>query len=217
VTAVVYYALSVLIVVGLAFFLGCSRVNTRGSDPDSASKPAVTQNAAEERGPVGAMCYKTMPAPRSTEACDYVCPKCGEKTHWAMDEVRADVDELAELRRLTKEITKIKIRLDESEFCGNCGHASSRPLARLLVWAHGTDSPPKTVRHITPYMLRALADYDNGRLAPLGVEPRSDMGSPEHREYTGRANQWQMVADFLDKPELMTPTTESTGTGDSDR
>jgi len=96
----------------------------------------------------GAMCYD-MAAPPST--ADYVCPKCGEKTVYALGEPPASFDlprrvewELPACRRLIGQIPVAWVTLDESQFCGKCSPGIGAPEIVLVVRIPGEAEPHRT-------------------------------------------------------------------------
>ena len=87
------------------------------------------------------MCYKVAGPP---DRLDFTCPVCGEKTLYAMEEnngTRKLDNSLSRLiqydiqtcRRLVKEITGVKLTLDESQFCGHCNPVISDPKLILIL------------------------------------------------------------------------------------
>jgi hypothetical protein len=78
--------------------------------------------------PLGAMCYK-MAAP--LDRIEYICPVCGERTLY--NSYFDDIDNLYDYHALVKQITKIEVKLDESQFCKKCSKNITEPHFCLLV------------------------------------------------------------------------------------
>jgi hypothetical protein len=90
-----------------------------------AKQPSVNNKPVE---PLGAMCYEVA---TPLERIEYICPVCGEKTLYYSD--YDDVDNLRDYRALVKQITKIEVKLDESQFCKKCSKNITDPHFCLLV------------------------------------------------------------------------------------
>jgi len=101
-----------------------------------AGKPAPKELA------MGAMCYEVVAPP---SRIDYVCPTCGEKTLYALEDSSGettrdlqwrtinDIQGLESLRRLAQQIKKLDITLDESQFCKHCRPDVIEPKLGLIV------------------------------------------------------------------------------------
>jgi hypothetical protein len=89
-------------------------------------KSSANNNSPAEL--LGAMCYK-MAAP--LQRIEYICPVCGERTLYDLN--YNDVDNLYDYRALVKQITKIEVKLDESQFCKKCSKNITDPHFCLLV------------------------------------------------------------------------------------
>ena len=120
---------------------------------------------------MGAMCYKIAGPPTRF---DYVCPACGEKTLYVMDtadeEARRQFQNVAwkfrdmeTLRRLTQQIDKLDVRLDELEFCTHCSSKTESPKVALVI--QYPDQPkPIWVWDVTPNDLLMLKAFADGQL-----------------------------------------------------
>ncbi len=136
---------------------------------------------------VGAMCYEPMMAPGRVE---YVCPKCGKRTVYAITEPAAGpearqadpgtgwhLQEVAEARRLVGEIKGLDVRLDESELCRACSPAASEPRMAIIV-RHPNGKGPHRFRGVSTDDLRLLAEFMEGktkhRLSNDGERPMKE-------------------------------------------
>ncbi|MHC4292457.1 MAG: hypothetical protein ACYSTR_09635 [Planctomycetota bacterium] len=94
------------------------------------------------RGP-GAMCYAV--GPGGLRRSDYICPDCGEKTLYAIEDSASDraidqhLENLSNLRdmdacrRLAHTIYTLDITLDESQFCSHCADDHDAPELGLII------------------------------------------------------------------------------------
>ena len=151
------------IVVGITFFLAFNSgqnvkaqanpldsviaESTQSAEPDNTmSKEAIInrlKKLAESPAPtnlnMGAMCYKMAGPP---DRIEYVCPVCGEKTLYASDKnnvvnysVIQFIDrDLGPCRIIAKSITKVKITLDETQFCRKCDPKAKNPALCLTIY-----------------------------------------------------------------------------------
>jgi hypothetical protein len=102
----------------------------------------IARKPAPKKLAMGAMCYKVAGPP---SRIDYVCPTCGEKTLYALEDSSdktkrdiqwkaiSDIQELESLRRLAQQIKKLDISLDESQFCKHCRPDVIEPKLGLIV------------------------------------------------------------------------------------
>lgn len=162
---------AVLIIVALLFIIlmvfGCSRNTTNSGDHED--KPPVVreesdtpmtraqiaqklQELANSKPPkdlsMGAMCYSMMAPPDKAE---YVCPRCGDKTLYSGAHAGIVNSQLPYQRRLVnaishgdseKQISKLTMELDETEFCSKCCVGSvSDPKAELVIRYRGEEKP----------------------------------------------------------------------------
>jgi len=153
-----FLIIAILIVTGV-FFAGCSRKAPGGSTgrttidvniPDGQffSKQDIEKQLEEikkapapENLKIGAMCYVVIEPPKRT---DYVCPNCGEKTLYAKIStidpnenflwiISEKLYDLEECKKLVKQIEKITIALDESQFCKHCSPDIQEPNLGLII------------------------------------------------------------------------------------
>ncbi|MCY3019216.1 MAG: hypothetical protein NTW87_09350 [Planctomycetota bacterium] len=116
---------------------------------------------------IGAMCYEPMAAPNTA---DYVCPKCGQKTLYALAdsgseqrkatwEVMARItNELPACRRAAKEISGLAVELDESQFCKQCSPDVTKPQLVLVV-KYPDQAAPHRVTGVTADDLRLVKEF----------------------------------------------------------
>ncbi len=126
---------------------------------------------------MGAMCYE-MVAPLNR--VDYVCPACGEKTLYAIDDSADDaasqrhwqvtwnLSELDACRRLVSQIDNLDMTLDESQFCNHCSPHTEVPKLGLVIRYPDQPEPHRVwdVSQTDLIMLDAAAD---GKLKYKGV------------------------------------------------
>jgi len=91
------------------------------------------------REPEG-MCYSSPPP---MERVEYICPVCGEKTVYHTS-FSYDFDNLQNYRDKVNRITKIDVKLDESQFCRKCTPKQSQREFRLLVKYNNAKKAHKT-------------------------------------------------------------------------
>jgi hypothetical protein len=117
----------------------------------------------------GAMCYKVaMPSERH----EYICPTCGEKTLYAKDDgdrtknikdlawtLHRDLDLC---RRIVREIRKISVKLDESQFCRKCKPDVEAPQLELVV-TYEEDVEPHRAKGVRPDDLLLIKDFVEGK------------------------------------------------------
>jgi hypothetical protein len=149
-----YIAIAIAIFL-LAILAGCSGIKgsalSKGSKSDSSAiaetkssqrddirqrLQKLTDSKAPKIRKVYAMCYATL---ISKENFEYVCPKCGEKT--VFEYGFGFAKELEACRRAVKTIKKLKIELDESQFCRKCSPDVKEPYLVLLVYYKGEEEP----------------------------------------------------------------------------
>lgn len=121
---------------------------------------------------VGAMCYDIAGPP---ERIDYVCPVCGEKTLYVMErtadgqidqqqwKTAGTVQALESLRRLTQQIDKLEVTLDESQFCSHCSPGIEDPRVALVVDYPDTPEPHRAW-DISVQDLQILQAFSKGQL-----------------------------------------------------
>lgn len=122
-------------------------------------------------GPIGAMCYSIAVTPERT---DFVCPVCGEKTLYAFDDTLKDpndlelswetatlANELDLCRRLTQQINRLDVKLDESQFCRKCNPGIEHPQIGITVINPNTQQSHQ-VWGIREYDLTLIKGYTDG-------------------------------------------------------
>lgn len=128
----------------------------------------------------GAMCYDQAAPP---ERAEYVCPKCKEKTLYALAQdggtippedsvelsrIAADLNyQLSSCRRLVKEIKGLNVELDESQFCRKCHPEVKNPQLGLIVRYSGQKTPHR-VWGVTSGDLRLLVEFMAGKTKHVG-------------------------------------------------
>ncbi|HEY3321151.1 MAG TPA: hypothetical protein VGP72_11845 [Planctomycetota bacterium] len=122
---------------------------------------------------VGACCYK--PAAAEPKV-DYACPKCGEKTVYAVDNsapeaqrtaqwssVRTVNQDLPGCRRMIAKIReRLDAELDESQFCRKCSPGVETPKLVLIVKYPAEPQPHKTVG-VTLDDLQLVCEFLQGK------------------------------------------------------
>ena len=112
------------------------------------------------REPISAMCYDTaVPLDR----IQYVCPVCGEMTLYpSTSNIGNEAQKAPYYRSLVDKITKIDVKLDESQLCEKCNpNAKSRELC-LIVKFDKNSKPHKTCG-ITGIDINSLYEYSEGK------------------------------------------------------
>ena len=88
---------------------------------------------------VGAMCYEAVSPPDRVE---YICPKCDEKTLYALDDeenrdywsiINTVQENIPVCRRVLEHIDSVDMTLFESEFCEKCKPDVEQPRLGLVV------------------------------------------------------------------------------------
>jgi hypothetical protein len=77
---------------------------------------------------LGAMCYAFARLP-NTE--DYVCPRCGETTSYAVSELASKIREIRECRYHLDALNELDASLDEVTFCATCSPEVDSPVLAL--------------------------------------------------------------------------------------
>ena len=109
--------------------------------------------------PVGAMCYDTA-AP--LDRVQYICPECGEMTLYD-SMFGSKIENLQTYRALVKKIKKIKVKLDESQFCDKCNPDVSYPQFCLIVKLDKNKEAQKTCG-ITETDINLIYEYSEGKI-----------------------------------------------------
>jgi hypothetical protein len=78
----------------------------------------------------GAMCYDMAGPP---ERAEYVCPVCGEKTIYTLNQTSIVQYEIPSCRQQIKSIQGLDIRLDESQYCHKCHPEVTEPSLCILI------------------------------------------------------------------------------------
>ena len=112
--------------------------------------------AAKDR-PVSAMCYDTA---SPLDRVQYICPACGEMTLYNST-FGDNISELSTYRQLVKKITKMDVRLDESQFCKKCSPNIKNPQYCLLVKDVKSNKTHKTC-NITENDILLIYEYSEG-------------------------------------------------------
>jgi len=139
----------------LAVLAGCSGIKSVSKPKDNTASSSTVEKAkssqrediqqrlqklADSKAPKlsmkGAMCYVSVIV---TENWEYICPKCGEKT--IHKQIYGAKDGLDSCRRAAKEIKKLHVKLDESQFCRKCSPDVENPRLALLVYYEGEERP----------------------------------------------------------------------------
>jgi len=111
---------------------------------------------------MGAECYKVAMPP---DRAEYLCPVCGERTLFVSEKGRNTdaafiTRELADCRRLVKEIKGLEVSLDESQFCRKCSPSAKNPSLILIVRYRGSGAPSKcpNIRKEDLVLIREFAE-----------------------------------------------------------
>jgi len=107
---------------------------------------------------IGAMCYK-MASP--TDRIDFICPDCGSSTLYPT-ELDSRLDKIEEYRNLVKKITKIDVKLDESQFCSTCGKNIKTSPQLCLIVKYGKDAKAHKSCNVSTENLNILYEYSEG-------------------------------------------------------
>lgn len=164
-----YNIIFILIVFIVAFigFTGYSiakdnpPVNNRLSNTDLVDKlaelPDISANTSRS---INAMCYDTAAIPHRTQ---YICPVCGERTLYTKyyDVNGIDVDQMPYYRNQIKKITKIDVKLDESQLCKKCSPNIESPQLCLIVREDKNSETHKTCG-IKEEDINLLYEYSEG-------------------------------------------------------
>lgn len=163
-----WYNLIFVLVIFFAVFIGYTGYALAKDSSNSAFDQLSKLNYADKLGglpetiydgqePVSAMCYDVAAPMRRME---YVCPACNEKTFY-FDDYDTDVDQIPYCRKLVKKITKLDVKLDESQLCQKCSpKAESRELC-IIVKPDKKSKPHKTC-HVTEDDITLLYEYSEG-------------------------------------------------------
>lgn len=163
----------ILIVFIFAFvgFSGYSlaKDNTKDSAFDQLSRMELNNKldklpespANIDERPVSAMCYDTA-AP--LDRVQYICPVCGEMTLYpSYSSSSFAVEHVSYYRNLIKKITKIDVKLDESQLCEKCmPNAESRNLCLIVKLKHDKHAQAHKACGITENDINLLYDYSEG-------------------------------------------------------
>jgi hypothetical protein len=126
--------------------------------------------------PEGAMCYSMAPPPENTPPyiplipVIYGCPACGDTTFYNPPE-GDEVYDASVFKESLKRITKIDVKLDESQFCKKCSPEITSPEYGLIV-KYGKDAKPHTTYNITADDITLLYEFSEGK--------------KEHKTYFGK-------------------------------
>jgi hypothetical protein len=117
----------------------------------SASPDPAIQNET------GAMCYRAAAPPTTA---DYVCPKCGQRTHYQNDRgtAREILHELPAMRGMVKALPGLDARLDESQYCKKCSPEVKSPAAVLVLRFPGVADEHR-VEGVSPEDLELLQEF----------------------------------------------------------
>jgi len=195
--------LAMLVVAALLGLSGCGRSDTRSDGAGGGSEPPPFAGAVEVGGgklgrdeidkrlralasspaptklAMGAMCYKPAPPPGAEQ---YTCPKCGERTVYAMkgsaggggegaivvnwSTVQALGSDLVACRRAAGTVKAFSVELDESEFCRKCSPGVETPALGLIVRYGGGE--PHVVRPVGLLDLRLITEFLAGSSIHVG-------------------------------------------------
>ncbi|MDD3014396.1 MAG: hypothetical protein PHC34_11895 [Candidatus Gastranaerophilales bacterium] len=113
------------------------------------------KNFLEE--PMGAMCYDTAVPLNRTQ---FICPICGEMTvyHSSFGD---NIEELPTYLLLVRKITKIDVKLDDTQFCKKCNPGISSPQYCLLV-KYGKNEEAHKTCGITDEDINLLYEFSEG-------------------------------------------------------
>jgi len=157
------YILLTIILLGLIFLTASCRkempsdpnsagvtvttVSSRGFLSQEQIKQQLQKIAQSPRPKIqapDAMCYSIAPAPQYAE---YICPRCGSRTqHYSQKQnplnkeiiyngkaISALIYELDACRRKIKQVPKLSVELDESQFCKHCSPDIDTPSLILII------------------------------------------------------------------------------------
>ena len=176
-----YFIIFAFIITGITFFMifnsgQSSQAKSAVSIPTSVSpvcEPSTSRSdimkrlkeLAKSPAPknlqMGAMCYEMASPP---ERVEYVCPVCGSKTLYpnpGNSEILYFIGlELVACRQKAKKITKVKIVLDESQFCRKCKPDVKLP--QLCLTIHYPDQTKHSVCKISEEDLDLISEFFAG-------------------------------------------------------
>lgn len=165
-----WYSLVFILVVFIAVFIGFTE-RTLAKDNSSLALDELSRVELNQKlehlphdlekwdKPVGAMCYKTAAPPQRVE---YICPVCGEMTLYpSYSSLSFSVDNVLYYRTLVKQITKLDVKLDESELCEKCNPAPKARKLCLIVKFDSNSTPYRTC-DITEEDIKLLYEYSEG-------------------------------------------------------
>jgi hypothetical protein len=134
----------------------------------------LPENPSNYDIPVGAMCYDTA-APM--DRIQYTCPKCGEMTLYNSF-YGDDIEELQDYRSLVKKITKINVKLDESQFCKKCNPDITSPQFGLII---KQGKKERKVYNINQEDIKLLYDFSEGKKEHIIYSKTYPMGEFKNR------------------------------------
>jgi len=105
-----------------------------------------------------AMCYSSAPP---LDRVQYLCPVCGEMTVYKSSSYNGEIDNLQRYRLLVNKITKIDVKLDESQFCKKCTPWKSSRQYCLLV-KYGENKKVHKTYDFTQEDIILLYEYSEG-------------------------------------------------------
>ena len=121
---------------------------------------AIAQGPTPSLDPnmISAMCYEPAMPPDRTE---YVCPKDGSKTIYMLGDAEFVEWWIPTIRETVKNFRRVKLTMDESEFCKKCHPEAVSPTVYVYIHFSGDKNPYKLpVRNYDD--LRLVAQFING-------------------------------------------------------
>jgi hypothetical protein len=166
-----WYNIAFVLIVFIALFIGftgysIAKENTSDkgafeqlSRTDYAVKLGKLTEVPPEFNPdVGAMCYDMGPP---NDRIDIICPDCGSSTLYPTP-YEYVFDKIKDYRNIVKKITKIDVKLDETQFCITCGqNLKTKPQACLIV-KYGKKAKEHKSCNLSTENLNILYEYSEG-------------------------------------------------------
>jgi len=167
-----FIIIAIVCVFAFLSFSGYSLAKNNTDDAPTREKLAnklsqLPYDLEKDEIPQGAMCYSQSPPEYQEQQTEYICPVCGERTfHYtglkdALEE-KGNISYLDNYRNKVKQITKIDVKLDESEFCKNCSPNIKKPKYCIIV-TYGENAKPHKTCDVSLDDINLLYDFSEGK------------------------------------------------------